>query len=99
MSIRKFRWSKVYESAEEELLLFLRNRSIKATRITAEGMGKQLQQRADHDTTLWCADGTLTVRAGTTSVSLQPGDAVHISARTTYDLEAGLFGFVCYLSR
>jgi mannose-6-phosphate isomerase class I len=98
MSIKKIRWSRVYESSEEELTNHLQSRNIQATRTVAEASNDQIQQISDHDFTIWCAEGSLTVRIGTTGISLQPGDALHIDASTTYDLHAGITGYVCYIS-
>jgi quercetin dioxygenase-like cupin family protein len=98
MSIRKIRWSKVYESTEEELHGFLAARNIQAERIAGEAMTEQAQQQAEHNITIWCAEGSLSVRTGSTSTSLQPGDALQIDAGTSYDLRAGISGYVCYIS-
>ncbi len=98
MHSRKIRWSKVYESSEEELLEFFKNRGIHARRISTDEAGETLQQTAKLDATIWCAEGSLAVRIGTASTSLQPGDAMHVPAQTPYDLQAGLTGYVCYVS-
>jgi quercetin dioxygenase-like cupin family protein len=98
MSTRKIRWSKVYESTEEELNDFLRARNIQAVRIAAEAMSEQLQQKSQQDITIWCAEGSLNVGIGPANTSLQPGDALHIDASTPYDLRAGISGYVCYIS-
>ena len=84
--MQKFRWSKVYESSEEELTAFLRDRAIEATRIASEASSEEARQSADIGSTLWCAEGSLIIRTESTSTSLQPGDALHISAQTSYDL-------------
>lgn len=96
--MQKFRWSKVYESSEEELMVLFRNRNIQASRIVSEAAGEQVHQSADLDSILWCAEGSLVVRNGSISMSLQPGDAVHITAQSSYILQAGISGFVCYES-
>jgi mannose-6-phosphate isomerase class I len=98
MSIQKIRWSKVYESSEEELMEFLSSRKLQATRIAAEASTEQLQQSSKTDTTIWCAEGSLTLRTDGSSISLQPGDAVRIAADTACDLHAGITGYVCYVS-
>jgi len=98
MSTQKFRWSKVYESSEEELTALLQGRNIKATRIASDVPGEQMQQTAALDSTIWCAEGSFVVHTKSARISLQPGDAMHIPAQTTYDLSAGISGFVYYLS-
>lgn len=98
MSINKFRWSKVYESSEEELLEYLASKGIRTTRIAAELGSEPMHYAATADSTIWCAEGSLVIRAGSTSISLQPGDAVRISAETSYDLHAGISGYVSYAS-
>lgn len=98
MSMQKTRWSKVYESSEEELSAFLRSRNIQATRIVAEALTEQMQQVADIDSTIWCAEGSLVVRTDSGGISLQPGDTLYIDANITYDMHAGISGYVCYVS-
>jgi quercetin dioxygenase-like cupin family protein len=98
MSIQRIRWSKVYESSEEELLAFLEDRGIQASRFVGEEYSDLTDQTSERDITIWCAEGSLSLRSGSTSTSLQPGDAVRISAKTPYGLHAGISGFVCYLS-
>ncbi|MDB5170212.1 MAG: hypothetical protein JWN82_608 [Candidatus Saccharibacteria bacterium] len=98
MNVQKFRWSRVYESSEEELTALLQARNIKATRIAAEASSEQPQPATKRDTTIWCAEGSLVVHTSSTSTSLQPGDAVRIGADTGYDLNAGISGYVCYVS-
>ncbi len=98
MSNKKIRWSKVYESSEEELVEFLRVRNLQAQRTTAEESSTQLQHKSEHDFTIWCAEGSLVLRQDAASISLQPGDAVHVDALVPYDLLAGMTGYVCYIT-
>ncbi|TAH32212.1 hypothetical protein EYC59_06245 [Candidatus Saccharibacteria bacterium] len=98
MSLRKFRWSKVYESTEEELTDFLRARNIETTHWAAEAFDVLENQSYGTDSTLWCAEGSLTFRAGDTTMSLQPGDAVRVPASTPFTLQAGISGYICYKS-
>lgn len=99
MSIQKIRWSKVYESSEEELVAYLQSRNLQAQRITADELKTKNQQASEHDFTIWCAEGSLVLRLGSAAISLQPGDAVRINANTTYDLLAGMTGYACYITR
>jgi mannose-6-phosphate isomerase class I len=98
MSNSKIRWSKVYESSEEELTEFLQSRKLEARRIAAEESSTQLQQVSERALTLWCAEGSLTVRQGSSSWSIQPGDAIRLDAAVPYDLVAGMTGYVCYIT-
>lgn len=98
MSLHRFRWSKVYESSEEELVAFMRSRTISSVRITADPFDELKDQTAAADTTIWCAEGSLKLNIGTISKSLQPGDAVRLPADTPYGLQAGMSGYVCYIS-
>jgi mannose-6-phosphate isomerase class I len=98
MAHKKIRWSKVYESSEEELVTFLQSRKLQTHRVAADEFTEQLQQVADHAFTIWCAEGSLTVRQDAKSTSVQPGDAITIDAADPYDLIAGMTGYVCYVS-
>jgi len=98
MRSRKTRWSKVYESSEEELIAFLESRKLVARRDTAEELSVKSQQISTSDVTFWCAEGSLTIRQDSTSVSLQPGDALTINANVPYDVRAGITGYVCYIT-
>jgi hypothetical protein len=97
--LKKFRWSKVYESSEEELIAFLHGRGKQAERITAEASDEALQQISTaNTTTIWCAEGSLVVRQGSAAAPLQAGDAVTIDAGIPYNLAAGIAGYVCYVT-
>lgn len=98
MSISKFRWSKVYESSEEELLEYLASKGIRATRFTAELGSEPVHYTNTSDAIILCAEGSLGVRTDSANISLQPGDAVRIDAETSYDLHAGISGYVCYVT-
>jgi quercetin dioxygenase-like cupin family protein len=98
MSNKKFRWSKVYESSEEELVSFLHSRNLQARRIAAEEFSEALQQVSERNFTIWCAEGSLVVRQESAATSLQPGDALAIEANTPHDLIAGMTGYVCYIT-
>jgi len=99
MSMRKFRWSRVYESSEEELLGLLSSRKITAKRIAAHADAEPTDQTAKGSLCIWCAEGSLTVRTESTSTPMQPGDALTIEAGASYSLQPGISGYVYYLSR
>lgn len=98
MMIQKFRWSKVYESSEEELKQLLQARRIEAQCITGMAESQQLQLVSDKESTLWCAEGSLMVRTENTTTPLQAGDGLRLVAGTTYDVHAGIAGYVYYVS-
>jgi quercetin dioxygenase-like cupin family protein len=98
MGFKKFRWSKVYESSEEELIALLQARNIHSQRLYAEASSTQTEQHTDSTITIWCAEGSLVVEAGSTSVSLQPGDALHIEANISYLAHPGIANCVYYLT-
>ncbi len=98
MSVRKFRWSKDYESAEEELVELLQFRGIKARRIIEDPELSLPTTVADHDQRLWCAEGSFSVKAGDKQVSMQPGDALDVLSGTTYQILTGIAGCIYYLA-
>jgi hypothetical protein len=98
MQIRKYRWSRTYESAEEELLQIFRHRKIDAKHWAKEG-GDTIPDRVyTNNTTLWCAEGSLGCIIGDKTYSLQPGDALDIPANTSCALNIGFSGCACYES-
>lgn len=97
MQLQKFRWSRVYESSEEELIDFLSARNIIAQR-KAEDEFAESYGSFVNDTTLWCADGSFTIQVNETKFSMQPGDAIRIVANTAYNAVAGMSGCVFYES-
>lgn len=99
MQSSKFRWSKVYESSEEELTAFLESRNIQAERLDIEAGSDPVEHASDQTVTLWCAEGSLTVRADDTTIPLQPGDALRLTGPTAYVLQPGIAGYVCYVSK
>jgi quercetin dioxygenase-like cupin family protein len=96
MQLRKYRWSKHYESAEEELAGLLQARHVPADRWTAEAGEEFAPHSHAEDKTLWCADGTIVFTISGKEYSLQPGDTLDIPANTVHQATVGLFGAVCY---
>jgi mannose-6-phosphate isomerase class I len=99
MSFKKFRWSQVYESSEEELVAFLQARGIDGQRIHADATTPQTEQQTKSATTVWCAEGSLVINMGETRRSLQPGDALQLETDTTYTIQPGIADCVYYLTR
>ena len=99
MHLRKYRWSRHYESAEEELAGFLRSRAIQADRWDAEAEHEFTIEPHQNDTQLFCVEGSLVITIDGRQYSLQPGDALDIPANTSCNAIAGLTGVVCYESQ
>jgi hypothetical protein len=98
MNLRKFRWSKVYESQEEELINLFRARNINAEHWEAEAFDTSESRCFDQEITIWCAEGSFTFRSGDKAMSMQPGDALHVSAGIAFRIDAGMSGYICYKS-
>lgn len=98
MQLRKYRWSRHYESAEEELHGHLASRGITAERWTAEAGQVFAPHSHPRDKQLFCAEGSITLAVAGKSISLQPGDALDLPAGTVHEAVAGLAGTVCYES-
>lgn len=96
MQPHKFRWSKVYESSEEELQALLSSLKIKTERWTASEFEELEPRVMEQGTTIWCAEGSLTVGVMGTYFSLQPGDGLRIPDNATTEIRGGISGCVCY---
>jgi hypothetical protein len=99
MEVRKYRWSKVYESAEEELAALLRTKKISAERWVGEPSEVFASHAHPYDKTLWCAEGSIVFELNGIRISMQPGDTLDLPANTMHEASAGLGGCVCYESR
>jgi quercetin dioxygenase-like cupin family protein len=96
MQLRKYRWSPTYEPSEFELIRLLEQRNISAEEWSADA-GDSLDVPGDHPgVRMWCAEGSLTLTADGTAISLQSGDALEIPANTAYSIVGGLTGYTCY---
>jgi mannose-6-phosphate isomerase class I len=99
MKLQKIRWSKVYESTEEELTDFLQARGIAAERKTLEEFQESDQTPAQSGVmTIWCAEGSFAVRITQTNTSMQPGDAARLPVDAPFTVTAGISGCVYYES-
>jgi mannose-6-phosphate isomerase-like protein (cupin superfamily) len=98
MKLKKSRWSKVYESSEEELAAFLQAKGV--TSRIQEVPSFEITEEASfsQDTTLYCAEGSLTFQTSDTSISLQPGDSLHVPAGLAYTTVAGIAGYTLYVT-
>lgn len=97
MRSNKFRWSRVYESSEEELLQFLNDRSIEAARMHLEELVKTDGTVAEADTTLFCVDGSMSVTINDQRIAAQAGDALKITSGQAYYIDSGFAGCTYYL--
>jgi mannose-6-phosphate isomerase-like protein (cupin superfamily) len=96
MPALKSRWSKVYESSEEELIDLLEALGVTADRLEFEAFHTIEPRHHDNDTRLWCAEGSAVFTVDSKSISMQPGDTLAIPSGTTYEAEAGISGCVYY---
>lgn len=98
MELRKYKWSKVYEAAEEDLQQLLHTRRVEAERWVSEPNEVFAAHMHAHDMRLWCAEGSIVFTANGTKISLQAGDALDVPAYSAHEATAGLTGCVCYVS-
>lgn len=96
MQYKKYRWSRDYESAEEELNTILTTRYPGAERWEAEAFADTPLASSHNDLKLWCAEGSLICTINGQRISVQPGDALDIPAETQSSAQAGISGCVCY---
>lgn len=97
MQLRKYRWSKQYDSTEEELLELLKAKNIQAERWVAEGDEVFAPHSHAKDKQLWCVEGSMVFTANGKRISLQAGDAMDLPANTVHEAIAGFAdGCICY---
>jgi quercetin dioxygenase-like cupin family protein len=96
MQLRKYRWSPVYEAAEETLVKLLQAKKLKTERWTAEPGQLFAAHAHDYDNRLWCAEGSIILTVGEQQISLQAGDALELPANTIHSAVAGMNGCACY---
>jgi quercetin dioxygenase-like cupin family protein len=97
MKLRKYRWSKHYESAEVELVEQLAEKNITARRWVLEDDEVVAPTATSADSWLWCVDGSIVFTIDGKRISLQAGDTLEVPADTTYEAVAGIFGCVCHV--
>ena len=96
MSMRKFRWSKDYESAEEELQALLKWRKIEAARVIKAEELDYAEKTAEQTVRLWCAEGSFMIRSDDQVISMQPGDTIDISPHHQFHIRTGISGCIYY---
>ena len=97
MKLRKFRWSKDYESAEEELIELLGRKHIEARRIHVEPH-EELHRTFTQSGQIWCAEGSFIIKINDTTFSMQPGDALDIPHDSKMSGMSGMTGCAYYLN-
>ena len=98
MQIRKTRWSKVYESAEEELMELFDAKHVEARRWEGDDGEEIADRQFADDTQLWCAEGQLLCTIQNKTYSLQPGDVLDVPAGTVATIRVGFGGCAVYES-
>lgn len=98
MQLKKYRWSRAYESAEEELTNLLASKKITAERWTAEGYEIFAAHSHNHDKQLWCAEGSIVLTIDNKATTLQSGDVLDLPAHTIHQATAGFSGCALYES-
>ncbi|MDB5182606.1 MAG: Cupin 2 conserved barrel domain protein [Candidatus Saccharibacteria bacterium] len=96
MILIKYRWSKHYESAEEELVDILASKKIVAERWHAEEYEEFKPHKHPADKQLWCTEGSIVFKVNDKEITLQTGDALDLPANTVHEAKAGFSGCVCY---
>jgi mannose-6-phosphate isomerase-like protein (cupin superfamily) len=96
MTVRKYRWSRHYESAEEELTDILTRKHIDAERWALVEFAEVEEHSYSYDTTFWCAEGSVTFMVAGKDIPLQTGDALDVPIDTIFKATAGFTGCVCY---
>ena len=96
MHFKKFRWSKDYEAAEEELELFLDSRGHDLRRCELPADSDLLPARLDYQRQIWCAEGSMQLLIGSQAVTVQPGDGVVIDSNQDHNGHSGVAGCVWY---
>lgn len=96
MRLEKFRWSRVYESSEEELVSLLKARGVSAMRHHVDEFEDLGGINFPQDVTWWCADGSMTLTFAEKKFSLQAGDGLRIPANNAFTGTAGISGCTYY---
>ncbi len=98
MILKKYRWSRDYESAEEELLQMLDAKKISCQRWTANSDEELAPRVHSQGRKLWCAEGSIIFTVVGKKISLQAGDALDIPAYSVHSALGGFSGCAIYES-
>lgn len=96
MIVKKYRWSRHYEAAEEELQNLLHAKNIDAKRWTGDAFEDYPIHSHPTHKQVWCAEGSITFTINDREITLQAGDALDVPAQTQHRAVAGFSGVVCY---
>lgn len=96
MDFKKYRWSKDYEAAEEELEMLLDRIGSDAARHQLEAYEQDVIRKFPAQRRIWCAEGSMRIEIVDKQVSLQPGDALDINPDVSHCAIAGVAGCVWY---
>lgn len=99
MSPKKYRWSKVYESAEEELLGFLQYKKINAQRHEMDGYETRKLTPSPDVIQLWGVEGTAKIAVNGSQFSLQPGDTLDIPPNAEATISTAFSNFAWHQSQ
>jgi len=97
MNPKKYRWSKVYESAEEELQEFLQSRNITAERHAIDAYEERTVS-ITNSTRIWGAEGNAYFTIGGKRYSMQPGDVLEVPTDCECVVTTSLSDFAWYQS-
>ncbi len=98
MHLKKYRWSRAYESAEEELIQLLAAKNITAERWVGEQSEVFEEHSHNYHKQLWCAEGSIVIYAEDKAITLQSGDALDLPAHTLHHALVGFSGCAVYES-
>lgn len=96
MPYKKYRWSKDYEAAEEELEILLNTSAKSSVRCELAEYETLDEVLTAEKETLWCAEGSIIFEIDNARVSLQPGDTINIFGTYAFQATAGIAGCVYY---
>lgn len=96
MVLRKYRWSRSYEAAEEDLVQQLAAKKIQADRLVAEADQTIAPHSHAQPKQLWCVEGSAQFIVNGQRIALQAGDALDLPADTIHEATAGFSGCTLY---
>lgn len=96
MTPKKYRWSKVYESAEEELVDFLASRGITAERHEIDSYDTHTLPKRATMSSIWGVEGTAIFLVNGVRFSIQPGDVLDIPPQAEATITTALSNFAWY---
>ena len=96
MNAKKFRWSKDYESAEEELIELFQRKKIDAHRVHVDPHEEMQLTAIPLPVQLWLAEGSCALDVATRHYSMQPGDAIDLPHNTDVSGMSGMTGCAYY---